>query len=162
LAHTYRILGIPAKAIEVLKAILQINPNEGPPHYNLGVYYQLMGKNELAHEHYVKFRSIAENWEKEYPDMPDTYIVLGAILTRLGEIEKGWEIGKRALELDSTFHFRYAEFLTVQDKKEEALYHLELALENGYRDLCWIKLNPDLYELQSEDRFDELLNRYFN
>jgi len=162
LAYTYKLLGMTEKAIEVLKDILQMNPHEAPPHYTLGIYYQLTGKEELAQEHYLKFRSIAESWEKEFPDMPDTYIVLGIILTRLGEKEAGLKIGKKALELDSTFHFRYAELLAVQDNKEEALDHLELALENGYRDLCWIKLNPDLYELQEEGRFDELLAKYFN
>lgn len=162
LAYTYRMLGMPEKAIEVLKEILQINPNEAPPHYVLGIYYKLIDEGDLAHEHFLKFRSVAEFWEKEYPDMPDTYIVLGVIQTRLGEKEAGWETGKKALELDSAYHFRYAEFLAVQDKKEEALDHLELALENGYRDLCWIKLNPDLFELQDEARFNELINRYFN
>lgn len=162
LAYTYRRLGMPEKAIEILKEILQINPNENFSFYVLGIYYQLTGEAELSREYYLKYRSIAEFWEKEYPDMPDTYVVLGRILTRLGEKDAGWEIGKKALELDSTFHVRHAELLAVQDKKEEALDHLELALENGYRDLCWIILNPDLFELQKEDRFDELINRYFN
>jgi len=162
LAYTYRMLGMPEKAIEVLKEILQINPNEEPPHYLLGIYYQLIGEEDYALEHYLKFRSIAESWEHEFPDMPDTYIVLGVILTRLGEKEAGWDIGKKALEMDSAFHFRHAELLAVQDKKEEALDHLELALENGYRALCWIKLNPDLLVLQDEPRFNELINRYFN
>lgn len=162
LAYTYWILEKPLKAIEVLKEILQLNPNEAQPHYILGVFYEEMGDKKFASEHYLKFRAVAEAWEEEFPEMPDTYIVLGIILTRLGEKEAGWEVGKKALELDSTFNFRYAEFLAVQGRKEKALDHLELSLKNGYRDLCWIKLNPDLYLLQSENRFKKLIEEYFD
>ncbi|MEN8121839.1 MAG: tetratricopeptide repeat protein [Bacteroidota bacterium] len=161
LAHLYRIQGENNKAIEILKNILKMNPNEVSAHYDLGVNYSSAGNFKLSRNHFLIFKKYAERWEKEYPQNPATFVTLGAVLSRLGEKEAGWETGKKAIELDSAFHFRYAEFLATQDKKTEALDHLEKALENGYRDLVWIKLNPDIFLLHEEPRYKDLINQYF-
>jgi hypothetical protein len=70
-------------------------------------------------------------------------------------------MGKKALELDPTIHFQFAELLAVQGRKEESLDHLEKAIEHGYRDLTWIKLGPNMYHLHQEVRYQELIDRYF-
>ena len=161
LAHIYRIQGKNDKAIEILKNILKINPDEISAHYDLGVNYLSVGNFKLSREHFLIFKKHAEKWKLELPNDPGTLIALGAVLSRLGEREAGWEIGKKAIELDSTFHFRYAEFLAVQDKKTEALDHLEKAFENGSHNLVWMKLNPDIYLLHEEPRYKDLINQYF-
>ena len=97
-----------------------------------------------------------------YPDNPSSFIVNGLVLTHLGEKDTGWEMGTKALELDSTIHFEIAELLAVQDRKSEALDHLEKAIENGYRDLTWIKLSPNMHNLHKETRYRELINKHFN
>ncbi|MCD6596945.1 MAG: tetratricopeptide repeat protein [Bacteroidales bacterium] len=161
LAHIYRLQGKHARAIEVLKDILQNNPDEVSAHYDMGVNYQLMGNTESARDHFLEFKKYAEQQMMNFPEDPETYIALGTVLTRLGEKEAGWSIGKRAIEIDSTLHFKYAELLAVQDKKAEALKHLELSLENGYRALVWIKLNPDINLLKNEEGYNELIKKYF-
>ena len=85
----------------------------------------------------------------------------GRVLPQLGEKVAGWEKGSRAIHLDSTLHFRYIEFLAVQDRKKEAFKHIELALINGFRDLVWIKLIPDISLLKDEDRYSELIDEFF-
>jgi len=163
LAHTYRILGEPENAVEVLKEILTINPDEASVHYDLGINYELMGKENLARDQYSIFKSFAELWVKEeYPDHPGSYTSLGVVLTRLGDKEAGWEAGRMAIEMDSSFHFQYAEFLALQGKKKEAIDHLEMALESGYRNLSWIVLNCDIALLKNEQRYSELMDRYFH
>jgi tetratricopeptide (TPR) repeat protein len=162
LAHVYRLQGEYDKAIEVFEEILRINPEETSAHYGLGINYNLMGESENARSHFLKFRKIAEQWMYDYSNDPRSLIVNGVVLTRLGEKVAGWEIGKKGIELDSTIHFRFAEFLAVQDRKSEALDHLEKALENGYRNLPWLKLNPDINLLHEEVRYQELINKYFN
>ena len=161
LAHLYKIRGMYDNAIEVLEEILRINPEETSAHYDLGINYNLMGESENARSHFLEFRKIAEQWVNDNSGDPGSYIAYGVVLTRLGEKDAGWEIGKRALELDSTIHFRFAELLAVQDRKSEALDHLEKALENGYRDLVWLKLNPDLQLLHREVRYQDLINEFF-
>ena len=63
--------------------------------------------------------------------------------------------------MDSSLHLSYAEFLAIQDKKEEALDQLELALENGFRNLPWIIISPEISLLKNETRYGELLDKYF-
>ena len=162
LAHVYRLQKEYDKAIEVLEGVLQINPEEGSAHYDLGLNYKLSGDSENAKSQFLESKGYFEEIFNNNPDNPGALISYGVILTYLGEKETGWEIGKRAIELDSTIHFRFAELLAAQEKKSEALDHLEKALENGYRHLTWIKLNPDIHLLHEEIRYQELINKYFN
>ncbi len=161
LAHLYRLRGKYDKAIVVFEEILRLHPDESPARYNLGLNYSLLGESNIARSHFIKYKKITEQWLVDYPANPTTYIANGLVLARLGEKDAGWEIGKKALELDSTIHFHFAQLLAALDRKNEALDQLEKALENGYRDLPWIKLYPDLQSLQGEERYQDLLEEYF-
>jgi class 3 adenylate cyclase/tetratricopeptide (TPR) repeat protein len=161
LAHVYRLQGEYQKAIEVLETILRNNPNEFSAHYDLGANYNLMGKQALARSHFLEFKEIAEPWLVSYPDDPKSYIYNGIVLAQLGDKESGWELGKKALELKKPMYFEFAQLMAVLDRKSEALDYLEKALENGYRNLVWIKLHPDMQVLHGEVRFKELLHTYF-
>jgi len=161
LAHVYRLLGEYDKSNEVLQQILDINAGEVAAHYSMGINYRKMEKEELARTCFRFYLQEAEGWLEEYPDDPATYTSVGEGWTQLGEKEKGWEIGEKAMEKDSTSYFGFAVFLAVLDKKEEALDYLEKALENGYRDIVWIKLIPDLDAIREEPRFKNLMSEYF-
>jgi len=162
LAHVYRLQGSYEKAIDELEAILRNHPDETPAHYDLGINYNLMGARDLANSHFLEYKKTAETWLEEYPDNPEIFIYYGILLSHLGKPEAGWEIGKSAIELDSTIHYMYCQLLSVQGRKSEAFDQLEKALENGYRDLVMIKINPDLQSLKGDPRFDEILSHYFD
>jgi len=51
--------------------------------------------------------------------------------------------------------------LCLQGKIPEAIDETKKALENGYRDIVWLKINPDYQALQNEIRFQNLLHEYF-
>lgn len=161
LAHVYRILSQYDKSMEVLQNIQTLIPTEIAVHYQKGIVYKLEGQEELAKECFKTYIEKAARWETDYPDNPGTYTSIGAGWTQLGEMEKGLEIGRKALELDSAFHFDYAVLLCVQGKKEEAMNHLEKALKNGYRNIIWVKLNPNLDVIRDEPRFRDLMTEYF-
>jgi tetratricopeptide (TPR) repeat protein len=161
LAHVYRLLDQYHKSNEVLQNILDINSEEIPAYYILGINYRKMEKEEQAKASFKTYLQKIETWMEQYPDYPGTYTSIGAVWTQLGEIEKGWEIGEKAIQKDSTFHFDFAAFLSIQGKKQEALNHLEEALKNGYRDIVWIKLIPDLDAIREEPRFRNLMAEYF-
>jgi len=161
LAHVYRLLGKHDKAIEVLEEILSIDPEEKFANYDIGINYTLMGEHEKARSKFLQLKKMCEQWMKEDPKNVSTHISFGLVLSRLEQKEAAWKIGKRAIELDSTIHIRFAELLAVQDKKSEALDHLEKALDNGYRDLVWLKLNPNLQILHNDPRFQDLLDQFF-
>ena len=44
---------------------------------------------------------------------------------------------------------------------DRAIDQIGMALEKGYRDACWLQMNPDIASLQEEKRFRELLDLYF-
>lgn len=162
LAHTFRLMGNYRNAIEILKEILDKDPNEVPAIYNIGVNYQLQGDSVTAREYFTQYLINAKKWEETYPDNPLTYLNIGLVYTQLGEFNAGLEIGNKGIALDSTIHFNIAQFMTIQGRKKEALDQLELALKHGNRNLAWIKLNPDLFPLQSDPRFQSLISKYFS
>ncbi|MCK4989652.1 MAG: tetratricopeptide repeat protein, partial [Bacteroidales bacterium] len=161
LAHTYRTLEKHELAIHVLKEIIAINPEESDAYYYQGISCELMGADETAIANYQKSLSMTEYQESENPHNPVTLMTKGTVLSRLGRKEEGMEVGKMGFEMDTAYHYSYAQVLAIQQYTEDALHHLEIALENGYMDLCWIKMDPDLSSLQNDERFLRLLERYF-
>jgi len=162
LGNVYRLQEKYETAIEVFEDILDHRPGDADAHYNLGVIYNLLGDTENARSHFLVYKKWAEYLLDVSPYKPSSFIVNGLVLTHLGEKDTGWEMGRKALELDSTIHFQMAELLAVQGRKGESLDHLVKAIENGYRDLTWIKLSPNMYHLHGEVRYQELINKYFN
>jgi tetratricopeptide (TPR) repeat protein len=163
LAHILRLQGRNTEAIEILKKILERHKDEASAYFDMGINYEAMGNKEEAMKNYSFFRKIAEEeWTKEWPDYPATYISLAAISARTGDKEYSEKMLEKAMGLDSTLHERYAEVLCAQGKIPEALDETERALKQGYRDLFWLKINPEYKSLQNEPRFRNLLYKYFN
>lgn len=159
LGHTYLLQGRYQDAIHPLKRILQTDPTESSVKYQLGLLYQLMGNEKASQRYFERFRKDVEKWVQEDPENADNYITLGLVLTRLGQKERGWSIGQRGMEMDSTLHFEFAQLLCAQGKPQEALDQLELAVQKGFTDYIGIKVHPDLQVLYDEPRFKDLMNR---
>lgn len=163
LAHACRVQGRYNEAIDILKKILDKYKDEASADYDLGINYESAGNREEADKYYSIYKKIAtEEWPKTYPDMPETYFALGAITARLGDFESSRKALQKATEIDSSRHEKFAELLCLQGKIPEALNETEKALKKGYRDLVWLKINPDYQALQNEVRFRNLLKKYFN
>lgn len=161
LANTKRVLGKYEEAVEALEAVLDYNPTFINAYYQMGINYELMGKAQEAESQYRHYLDLNRQWLTEHPEDLGSVYFNALTLTRLGEVEQGLEIGKKAYRADTSRHMDYAMLLALQGDIRQALDQVVLALEHGYRDYCWIKMNPDLAELQDEDRFEELLEQYF-
>jgi tetratricopeptide (TPR) repeat protein len=162
LAHTYRLLNRYEEAIGILKEIEQKNQYEYSVYYDLGVNYEKMGDQDEAHKNFSVFKEIINTrFRKKYPDDAGTYLTLSAVMARLGERDSSLGMLQKAIDIDSTLHSRFADVLCLQGKNDDALNQLEKALNNGYRDLCWLKLDPDLQSLQYESRFNDLIDKFF-
>ena len=163
LAHVCRIQGRFSEATDILKNIRESNSEEASALYDLGINYESMNNREEALKYYSEYKGIATGeWKKTYPDMPETYISIGAITARMGEMESSRKALEKAIELNPAKHEEFAELLTLQGKIPEAIGEIEKALANGYRDLVWLKINPDYKALQDEPGFRALLKQYFN
>jgi tetratricopeptide (TPR) repeat protein len=155
LAHTYRIQKKYDKAIPTLKYILSA-------YYDLGVNYQSMGNQVEARKYFLRFKKSAEEeWIKKLPNDAGTYTSLAAVFARLGETDSSMQMLRKAIEIDSAQHYKFAEVLCLQGKIPEATKELENAFKKGYRDLLWIKLTPDLQLLNNDNRLRDLLGKYF-
>ncbi len=162
LAHTYRLQGNYDKAIGMLREILEINPNEASAYYDMGMNYQFMRKPHEARECFVEFKKIAsEDWMVKWPDSPKTYSALSVIAARLNDFETSNLMLRKTIEIDSTLHDKFAEVYCAQGKINDALNELEMSLKDGYRNLFWLKISPDLQILQSEARYRNMIKKYF-
>ena len=104
----------------------------------------------------------SEEWITRWPGSPDTYTSMAAVSARLGDMDYSQEMLSKAIGIDSTLHDKFAYVLCIQGKIPEALQQLEQAFQQGYRNLSWLKLHPDLWNLHYDVRFRDLLNKYFN
>jgi hypothetical protein len=68
---------------------------------------------------------------------------------------------QKAMTLDSTKHFDFAAVLCLQGNIPAALDQIEKELENGYRDLTWLKMHPVIQMMKEEPRFRNMLEKYF-
>jgi tetratricopeptide (TPR) repeat protein len=162
LAHACHRQKLFDEAIQTLNQILEINKSEGSVYYYLGVNYQSMGNQEEALKYFSSFKKIVtEDWMKNFPNDAETYFWQGAVSARLGDMDYSQQMLLKAIKIDSTRHERSAELLCTQGKIPEALDELGKAFENGYRDLVWLKLSPDLEILQYDIRFRDLMDKYF-
>lgn len=162
LANTKRVLGKYEEAVQALEDVLEFNPTYLNAYYQMGINYELMGRAEEAEANYRRYQDLNEKWLDSNPEDLGSIIFRGLVLTRLGDKERGLRAGEEAYRLDSSRHMNFAMLLAVQGDIDQALEQVELALETGYRDYCWLKMNPDLAGLQEEERFRKLLNQYFN
>ncbi len=162
LAHTYRLQKKYDNAISTLIYILVINQNEISAYYDLGVNYQFLGNNEEAKKYFLTFKKCTENeWIKKSPKDAGSYISVASVFARLGKKDSSKQMLQKAISIDSTQHFRFAEVLCLQGELPEATKEMAKAFEMGYRDLLWIKLTPELQILNDDMRFRNLLNKYF-
>jgi tetratricopeptide (TPR) repeat protein len=163
LAHTYSIMGSYDESINILEKIPEINPEEtASAWYNIGVQYQLKGNEKEAKKYFEKYREYATAyWLRDWSDSPYTYICLSAVEARMGDMDKSHQMLQKAMGMDSTLHARFAGVLCLQGELPEALNQIKKSLDRGYRDLAWIKMDPDLRALQYDIRFRSMLEKYF-
>ncbi len=162
LAHTLRLEKRNYEAIEILKKIYERHKEEASAFYDMAINYEAMGNKKEALKSYSDFRKIlTEDWMKKWPDDPVAYIDLALVDARMGDMENSGKMLRKAYEMDSTLHQKLAEAFCKQGKISEAIGEAEKALKNGYRDLVWLKVNPEYETLQNDPRFRNLLEKYF-
>ena len=164
LGLTYSKIADYDEAINILQEIPRANPEESTSAwYDIGINYQLKGDMTEADRYFTKYREYASDvWMKQYGDSPHTYICLGAVAARTGDRNLSVGMLQKAMEMDSSLHYRFAELFCLQGDIPAAIDQMEKAIANGYRDISWIKLNPDLQALQYDIRFRNMLDKYFD
>jgi len=163
LAHTYRYLGRNREAIAVLEEVLRIDSTEYAAYSDIGVNYRDLGNTKESVRYFSEFKKLAtEIWAEEFPELPETYTTISAVDAHLNEMDSSVQMLRKAMAIDSTKNVEFAGVFCLQGNNPEAIKYLEKALKSGYRDITWLKMNPDLQALRSEGRFRDLLSEYFD
>lgn len=159
LGHTYRLQARHREARDTFLKIPTIDPAEDSAYYDAGVAAQLMGDLSGARAHFMQFRQLLDGRIRKNTKNAAQYFELANVRWQLGDREGAADAAARGLALDAKLHFEHAGFLALQDRKEEALSQLELAVDRGFRNFVWMKIHVDLESVAAEPRFQALIAR---
>jgi adenylate cyclase len=160
LGHTYRLQRRYDEAVAVFLRIPSIDETEYSAYYDAAVVYQIQGDESSARHNFERYLWEVEKRLESEPEKASHYIDAALVLSHLGQDERSRSMGRKALEIDPSQHFGYAQLLAAQGNKQEALDRLELAIENGFSNYVWIKVNSDFAGLEEEPRFQALLAKH--
>ena len=107
--------------------------------------------------------SFYEGLIQKNPNFVDALIPLGDAYTKRGLYKKGLEVDLKLVDLESLdpiVHYNLACSYSLLENQELALKSLEKSLRLGYRDIRFIREDPDLENLRRDDRFSELIKKY--
>lgn len=155
LGHTYRLEGRYGDARETFLKIPAIDPSESSAFYDAGVVSQLMGDEAAARSYFLRCRRLIEQLIRDDPKNASNHLDLAVVLARLHADAD--PAADRAIALDPNLHFEYAVLLSVQGRRDEAIRHLQLAVEKGFRNFVWMKIHVDLEPLSTDSRFQKLI-----
>jgi tetratricopeptide (TPR) repeat protein len=96
------------------------------------------------------------------PDYIEALQVLGDDYTRRRKFDAGLKVDLRLSQLrpeDALVHYNLACSYSLRNRPDEALSALTRALELGYRDLAWLRRDPDLAKIRHHPQFREILAR---
>jgi tetratricopeptide (TPR) repeat protein len=114
-----------AAAVEWARA-LEIQPNEAPAHYNLGLCLFQSGRTLEAVEHYGRALEIS-------PEYPEAHNNLGGALSSLGRLDEAIVHFQKAVDLDPTrasAQTNLGTLLTQKGRFAEAIPHFEIAIQH--------------------------------
>jgi len=160
LGHTYFLQGRHREAADLYRAIFRADPNDFYPLYFAGIACGLAGDLECQRESFAKFIAGVNQRIRSNPNQAWHRLDLAKALARSGRPEESQTAARTAMEMSPNMHFDIAEFLSVQGKTTDAIAQLELAIQNGFRNFVWMKIDPDFQKLQNTPRFRELLKTH--
>jgi tetratricopeptide (TPR) repeat protein/tRNA A-37 threonylcarbamoyl transferase component Bud32 len=160
LGHTYRLEGRYQEARDAFLKIPEIDPEERTAYYDAAIAAQRMGDEQAARGDFLRYQELVERRLREDSKDAHAHMELAAVLARLGEGARADSAAARGMTLDPSLQFEYASVLSLRGRSEEAIRHLEQAIEGGFRDFVGMKIEVDLEPVSAEPKFQEFLERY--
>jgi len=157
LAIAYRLERRYRDALDTVLKAAAIDPTARAAYYDAGIAARGMGDERSARSHFATFRQLVEKELRQKPKCAACYLELAEVLSRSGDHAGATSAAGRAMALDPSQHFEYANFLSIEGRRDDAIHHLQLAIERGYRNFVWMKVGPDLEPLAGDPRFGTLV-----
>jgi Flp pilus assembly protein TadD len=108
------------------------------------------------HQFEIKF---FEGILKHNPDYPEVIELLGGLYTKEGRVDEGLRMDRKLVRLtpgNPIAHYNLACSLALKRRKADAVRALRRAVETGYRDLQWLRKDPDLASLRDYAAYLEI------
>lgn len=159
LGHVLRLQGRFDEARKVHGHILEIAPKEISAHYELGAVSQLMGDEAGARGHLRKVIELSEAYLANNANDAGRALEMASAWARLGNAAKAEAIARQAEPRTVDMPVERAGLQVLLGKADDALRTLEEAVQNGYRNVVWMRTHSDLHGLAGDSRFEDLVAR---
>jgi tetratricopeptide (TPR) repeat protein len=156
LGHALKYGGHYADAAKSYEKVIEIAPRNPWGHYHAGVVLQYAGEGEKAREHLAVFKRAIEKRVTDEPDEITHHMLLDVARNRLGEEPLTSYTKEQLASTDPDINFGLAQLASLQGRTEDALAHLETALDAGLGYLTWIMVQPDFDPIRDDPRFQDL------
>jgi tetratricopeptide (TPR) repeat protein len=96
---------------------------------------------------------------RKNPSYSEVIELLGGLYTKQGRVDEGLRMDRRLVRLapeNPIAHYNLACSLALKRRKADAVRALRRAVEMGYRDLDWLREDPDLASLRNHASFREI------
>jgi eukaryotic-like serine/threonine-protein kinase len=157
LGYTHLLAGRYRDAVDMFLTIPITDPNDYYAYYNAGLACQLAGDLQCARQNLNRFIDIVKVRLQKQPNASAYQFDLAKALIRTGAPAQAQTAANAAFKLSPNNHYATAAVLSLQGKTDEAVARLEVAVQNGFRNYVWMKVDPDMQKLQNVPRFKELL-----
>jgi len=159
LGHALKYAGDFADAARSYKKVIEIASRNPWGHYHAGVVLQYAGESGKAREHLLAFKQAIEERITADPDEISNHMMLDVVNIRLGEKPRTTFTQEQLASTDPDLNFGLAQLASLQGRTDDALAHLETALEAGLDHRTWIMVQPDFDPIRDDPRFQALKRR---
>ncbi len=156
LAYTYDRQGRNEEAIAEYQRAIGLSPSNLLAYNNLGVLYDKMGHYDEAIGEFQRALEIDPTDANALKNLENAKKSKGIIEEREGQIAEL----RREIEAhpdNPMALYKLGRLYAFYDKKDQAIEWINKALEKGYDDLDYIKIDPALEKLRGDPRFEKML-----
>jgi Flp pilus assembly protein TadD len=103
--------------------------------------------------------SFFESVLKKNPAYTEVIELLGGLYTKQGRVDEGLRMDRKLVRLvpeNPIAHYNLACSLALKRRRADAIRALRRAIAQGYRDLDWLREDPDLASLRNYAAFQQI------
>ncbi len=152
LGKLYKSLGRYPDAVAAYKKAIEITPEREVYYYYLGLLYSVQQQNDDAVQAFLIVL-------RKNPDYILAHSALAGVYHRMGlENKANHHIATALPRMNNESAYNRACFYAICGEKELAFEFLRLALKNQDTTIEWIKSDPDLDPIRSDQRYQEIIS----
>ena len=99
----------------------------------------------------------SERYLRDNPRDGERQLEMAAAWARLGNTARAESIARQVEALTGDLHVERAGLQVLLGKTDDALNTLERAVQNGYRNIVWLRINTDVHALQGHPRLEDII-----